>query len=298
MTWNSGSGATVLFGPAEVNSGQGTITGTMALMNAASGSGSITIGNGTNPTTLRLSGDGSQGSIVVSTNSTFDISNDHFFIDYGSGTDPIASIRSWLVSGFNNGGWNGTGIISSSAQTPTNGLKYGVGWADGADGTGAVAGLSSGQIELKYTLLGDANLDGTVNGSDFSILAANFGLGVTNWDQGNFLFSSSVNGSDFSSLAANFGQGDSGADIAPSPADIAALDSFASANDLPLPTISAVPEPTSAVIMLTAGTAILSRRRRSMPHYATPSGFCDCSLGVRCTKYAISSARDETSKCR
>jgi hypothetical protein len=38
-------------------------------------------------------------------------------------------------------------------------------------------------------------------------VAANFGLGVTGWDEGNFLYGSSVNGSDFSVLAANFGQG-------------------------------------------------------------------------------------------
>jgi hypothetical protein len=117
----------------------------------------------------------------------------------------MSTIYSYLQSGYNNGAWNGTGIISTSAQTPTNGLNYGLGYSDGKDGV--VSGLSSGQIEVKYTLLGDANLDGTVNGTDFSILAGNFGLGYTNWDQGNFLFGSSVNGSDFSALSANFGQG-------------------------------------------------------------------------------------------
>ena len=104
----------------------------------------------------------------------------------------------------------GPGIFSSAAGALTNGLDYGVGFADGADGI--VGGLLSGQIEIKYTLLGDANLDSVVNGADFSILAANFGLGSTNWDQGNFLYGSSVNGADFAALAANFGQGDSGAD--------------------------------------------------------------------------------------
>src|SRR6202044_3745952 len=149
--------------------------------------------------------------------------------------------------GYNNGDWNGTGIISTSALTPTNGFAYALGFSDGKDGV--VSGLSSGQIEGKYTLLGDANLDGTVNGSDFSILAGNFGLGYTNWDQGNFLFGSSVNGSDFSALAANFGQGDSGADVAVSQSDIAALDAFAVANGLPIPTIAAVPEPAVGAIL-------------------------------------------------
>ncbi len=153
-----------------------------------------------------------------------------------------------------------SGIISSSARSLTDGFRYGVGWADCKDGV--VSGLTSGRIEIKYTLLGDANLDGTVNGSDFSILAANFGKGLTNWDQGNFLYGSSVNGSDFSALAANFGQGDSGADVAVSPADIAALDAFAISNGLPLPVIDAVPEPACAMTMVMAISGILCRRRR------------------------------------
>ncbi len=98
--------------------------------------------------------------------------------------------------------------------------------------------------------------------ADFSALAANFGQGVTNWDQGNFLFSSSVNGSDFSALAANFGQGDSGADVNVSQADIAALDSFALANGLPLPTIAAVPEPACVGLIAIAGLRALAWRRR------------------------------------
>ena len=37
-----------------------------------------------------------------------------------------------------------------------------------------------------YTLLGDANLDGAVNGSDFAILATNFNKAVSGWDAGDF----------------------------------------------------------------------------------------------------------------
>jgi autotransporter-associated beta strand protein len=213
--------------------------------------------------TLQLnfsSGAATVSSLTLEPNATLDVNNDELVIDYGSQVDPIATIASDIKSGFNGGHWNGPGIISTAAQSKTNGLSYGVGWADGADGV--VAHLSSGQIELKYTLLGDANLDGTVNGSDFSILAANFGTGHTNWDQGNFLFSTSVNGSDFSALAANFGQGDSGAGISVSQADIAALDAFAAANGLPMPVIGAVPEPSSDGIIVLSGLGTLALRRR------------------------------------
>jgi autotransporter-associated beta strand protein len=188
-------------------------------------------------------------SLTISGTGAFDIGNNHFILTYGS-SDPINTVAGYIKSGAN----TGDGIISSAAATLTNGLRYGVGYADGADGV--VAGLSSGQIEVKYTLLGDANLDGVVNGSDFSILAANFGTGATNWDQGNFLYGSSVNGSDFSALAANFGQGDSGAATV-SAGDVAALDAFAAANGL----LADVPEPTSAAI-LGISSLLLARRRK------------------------------------
>ncbi len=205
--------------------------------------------------TLQLSpnvGGQNLSSLTISTGGQFDISNNHFILTYSS-SDPLSTIAGYIKSGYNNGGWNGLGIISSAAAANH---AYGVGYADGKDGV--VAGLSSGQIEVKYTLLGDANLDGTVNGSDFSILAANFGKGVTNWDQGNFLFSSSVNGADFSALAANFGQGDSGADAQVTAADWSALNAFAAANGLSL----AVPEPASAGLLLFSTLAVLKRRRR------------------------------------
>jgi autotransporter-associated beta strand protein len=218
----------------------------------------LTIASAATVRLLPSSGLQTLGSLSIAAGGVFDIANNHLIVDYTT-SDPISAIHGYLSAGFNNGNWNGPGIISSTAQTPTNSFRYGVGFADGADGI--VSGISSGQIEVKYTLLGDANLDGTVNGADFSILAANFGLGYTNWDQGNFLFTPAVNGADFSALAANFGQGDSGADVAVPPADIAALDAFANANGLSMPAIDTVPEPTSLGLMAVSLTLIPRRRR-------------------------------------
>ncbi len=214
---DSGSGDTLNFdGPLAdpfifSNAGTSTInvnTGTLnfapvssialGTLNIASGALAAVPVNSSAQTLLLLNG-------LSITSGTLDLSDNELLITYGGGSDPMSAIYTFIQSGYNNGGWNGPGIISTSARTPTNGLTYALGFSDGKDGI--VSGLSSGQIEVKYTLLGDANLDGTVNGTDFSILAGNFGLGYTNWDQGNFLFASSVNGSDFSALSANFGQG-------------------------------------------------------------------------------------------
>src|SRR5688500_8368463 len=53
---------------------------------------------------------------------------------------------------------------------------------------------------------GDLNLDGSVNGSDFAILAGNFGKTGMTYPQGDLTGDGAVNGSDFAILAGNFGK--------------------------------------------------------------------------------------------
>jgi autotransporter-associated beta strand protein len=199
-------------------------------------------------------------SLSISGTGTLDIGNNHLIVDY-SGSDPIASIAALIAHGAYAGGttitWTGTGITSSAAQL--NSSSYGIGYADTAD-AGNPAGLSSGQIEIMYTLLGDANLDGKVNGTDFNLMATNFNQSVTaGWDKGDFNYDGKVNGNDFVLLAANFNQFAS--QSATSSADTAALDAFAQANGIAL---TDVPEPTSALLCVAAGLGALSRRRRKV----------------------------------
>ena len=55
--------------------------------------------------------------------------------------------------------------------------------------------------------LATRNLDGKVNGTDFSLMATNFNQAVTaGWDEGDFNYDGKVNGSDFVLLADNFNQ--------------------------------------------------------------------------------------------
>jgi hypothetical protein len=57
-----------------------------------------------------------------------------------------------------------------------------------------------------WVLAGDVNRDRRVDGSDFAILAGNFGKTGMTYAQGNLNGQGSVNGSDFALLAANFGR--------------------------------------------------------------------------------------------
>ncbi|HEY1921280.1 MAG TPA: dockerin type I domain-containing protein, partial [Tepidisphaeraceae bacterium] len=135
---------------------------------------------------------------------------------------------------------------------------YGIGYADAAD-PGNPAGLAAGQIEIKYTLYGDADLDGSVTGSDFTILVGNLGKSVNSWDQGDFNYDGAVGGVDFTMLVGNLGKATNGAAIALPAADLAAIDAFAAANGL----MADVPEPGSGMVLVIAAAGAMGRRRRS-----------------------------------
>ncbi len=131
---------------------------TLGALNIASGATSLLTPSATNtPNVLNIT------SLLVSGTGKLDMTNSEIFVKYGAASDPISTIYGYLKTGYNGGAWNGPGIISSSAaaqNASAGALQYGIGWADGNDGVHNVPGLSTGQIELRYTLLGDANLDG------------------------------------------------------------------------------------------------------------------------------------------
>ncbi len=154
------------------------------------------------------SGGSAVTSLAITGSGTLDVGNNHLFIDF-SGADPISTVRGYLTTGYAGGLWNGDGIDSSAAAVTPG---YGVGYADGSDGV--VTGLSSGQIEIQYAPYGDANLDGSVSGTDFSILVSNLGKSVNAWDKGDFNYDGVDNGDDFSMLISNLDKSAANADIA------------------------------------------------------------------------------------
>jgi hypothetical protein len=142
------------------------------------------------------------GSLSIAGAGSLDVTNNEVIVAWDS-NHPVSVITGLLHTGYNGGGWNGSGIMSSTAAVNK---AYALGYANGADGI--VVNLGSRQVEIKYTLYGDLNLDGVVNGTDFGLLAAQFGKVASNWDQGELNYDGVVNGSDFALLAANFGKSD------------------------------------------------------------------------------------------
>jgi autotransporter-associated beta strand protein len=235
------NGGTLVIGTAAAQPNSTVSIGSTGKLQLASGIGGITLQS------LSIIGSG-----------VLDLTNNHMFIDYAPGTRATAdaTIRGYLISGRAGGTWTGVGINSSTAALPAN-VKYGIGYADGADGI--AKGLSSGQIEIKYTLLGDADLDGAVTGSDFTDLVGNLGKSGRTWDQGDFDYDGSVTGSDFTALVGNLGKSASGAAVMIPAADYAAIDAFAAANGL----MADVPEPATIGLFTLGILGVLGRRRRS-----------------------------------
>jgi Dockerin type I domain len=126
-------------------------------------------------------------------------------VNYGSGADPAATIRQDLINGRGANTWTGTGGISSSAAA-ANPAGLAVGYADGSNPIDAAeTGLAPGQIEVKYTVAGDVNLDGRVDLSDLLIVSSNIGITDADWAEGDLNYDGNVDLSDLVIVASHFG---------------------------------------------------------------------------------------------
>jgi len=206
------------------NNGVVEIDGT-GVIGQLTGSGNLTVGNGTSDNTVQLAAaatsDGfnnAQGSVTIGVGSTLDITDSILLLNYGNGSTPLAVVQAAVAYGAGVSGASGAyGSIMSSTANAGKAGKYTVGYADSTE----VTSIPSGNVELMYTLSGDANLDGVVNFNDYSTLQNNYDKSGTDWSQGDFNHDGVVNFNDFSMLQNNYDQTVTSADaVTPASGDL------------------------------------------------------------------------------
>lgn len=178
-------------------------------LNLNGGTAQVIVGGG-NPGTSyieQLSIAGGMGAWAA----TFDIADSMLVIAYVKLNSPIDTLVDQIKTGYAGGAWTGTGIVSSCSTAPLDPTgRTGVGYAEATD-LGLAGGLFGGvvvdadSILVRFTLLGDSNLDGSITLNDFTRLAAGFGF-ASSWSSGDFNYDGFTNLADFTTLAANFGQ--------------------------------------------------------------------------------------------
>ena len=129
--------------------------------------------------------------------------------DYVTGADPAATIGGLLAASYHGGLWN-TGQFHSSNAAGNCGL----GWTDDT---------VNDKVTVAYTLYGDSNLDGTVNGADLNAVLANYNKTGGLWYQGDFNYDGTVNGADLNTVLANYNQHLSVGVAVPEPSTLALL---------------------------------------------------------------------------
>lgn len=122
-----------------------------------------------------------------------------------------AQFRTQIIAGRNGGAWNGSsasGAINSSlanAAPESDGVGYGLGSEIALSSIGGFT-IAPGDTLLRYTLDGDADLNGVTDIGDFARLASNFNGANKVWTTGDSNYDAAADIADFASLAANFNQ--------------------------------------------------------------------------------------------
>jgi len=149
------------------------------------------------------------GAFAVGGGGRVDLANNQLILDYAAGNSPLADVRAALTSGYAGGAWNGPGIDAAGIAA-TKGLGY----AEAGDVLGAAGGSFAGQavdgsaVLVRYTLAGDANLDGVVDFNDLVRLAQSYNTPVpaagSGWYRGDFTYDGVTDFNDLVKLAQNY----------------------------------------------------------------------------------------------
>lgn len=190
---------------------------------------------------------------------TVDLADNAMIVDYDGAADPArAAVPDAIRRAYAGGTSAGTGITSSTAASRRNGA---VGFAESSDvfqfrpdvvRTFFGRVVDETAMLVRYTLEGDADLDGAVTFSDFRRLREGL-ASAGEWSDGDFDYDCRVTARDYALLRMNFGASVGGAAARVTAAEWADLDAFA----------ATVPEPAGAALLLLGTGAVLRRRPRT-----------------------------------
>ena len=226
-------------------------------------------GNGSNNGTSDLATLTLAGTASAPT-ASFDLGDNAAVIRNGT----LATVYAQTRASFENGGnfdFGGPGITSSAAAARAQ--------IDGATAVGVVSNDNLGyttfkgvtglagtanEILLKYTYLGDSDLDGDVDGGDFTAFVAGISQGTGGWEVGDTDYNNVINGGDFTGFVTGLSAYQGNGPLLLSDDQIAGLYAQLQAGTLTFAGLEAAvaPEPASLATLAALAAVGLRRRRR------------------------------------
>jgi hypothetical protein len=260
MTYFNNAAGTAVFGSDTGGGGQNlsfNVTGGSVAFTTTQHIAALNISAGANVT---LTGAGNGNRSVLYTPSlavagTLDLTANDLDLQNG-GTIGLASVTSRVAEGYSNGTWTGAGITSSIAAGDSSHLRaVGVLLNTTPASTPLYTTFDGATVTLndvlaKETWYGDTNLDGKVDGTDYSRIDNGSLNHLTGWYNGDFNYDGVINGSDYTLIDNTYNQQGAQQDaVVTATAEIGA-------------TSAAVPEPTMLGVLGVIGIGMLRKRGR------------------------------------
>jgi hypothetical protein len=143
-------------------------------------------------------------SLSVTTGGRLDLA-DHTMIVRSGG---VSEIKPLIAAGRNGGDWLGaSGITSSTAAADSSHLTS-LAYVSNSDlnktSFAGVSGLTSSDVIVKYTYLGDSDLSGNVTLDDYTLFLGGYQNAGTSWFKGDFDYNGTVTLGDYTLFLAGY----------------------------------------------------------------------------------------------
>ncbi|HWP39847.1 MAG TPA: autotransporter-associated beta strand repeat-containing protein, partial [Tepidisphaeraceae bacterium] len=213
--YHNGTGTTTLSGALSYTGGTVVNAGVLAAPKFTAANGTLTINNGMAQATLKPTPNSPAGTsrlsaLSISATGRLDLTNNSLILNNGS----LATATAQVKTALENGGafdWGGPGIGSSEAaarNTTAGSFLYGLGVIKNdlaqVGGSGPIytdfageSGLTAAEVLVKFTYFGDADLSGSIDATDYSLIDNGYVNSLSGWLNGDFDYSGSIDATDY-----------------------------------------------------------------------------------------------------